>query len=60
MLLAKGNLNDERTAFDIQFDGSSLCCVISQSTSILWWLHFFKVYNTNISAFLGTTANPEF
>lgn len=59
MLLAKGNLNNEKTAFDIQFDGLSLCCVISQSTSTLWWLHFFKVYNTNVSAFLGTTANPE-
>lgn len=42
-MLAKGNLNNERTAFDVvQFDSPSLCCVISQSISIFWWLHFFK------------------
>lgn len=53
MLLAKGNLNNEKTAFDIQFDGSSLCCVVSQSTSILWWLHFLKYIILTFLPFLA-------
>lgn len=57
MLLAKGNLNNEKTAFDIQFDIVS--AVLFLNPLHLWWLHFFKVYNTNVSAFLGTTASPE-